>query len=209
MSRLITLSLILVLAVFALAACAPAQSNSTEAPVVNTPLAPTNTPVPVAPTQPPATPEPTVLPQPTALPEPTLQTYRNDAIGFEFDYPAGWSMESVGDGIDMLWSEQPTGPGVGGVPENIAKIDIVTEPDNTLTLEELVARQTEEMTPQQIKSKQDITLPSGLPAVRLEVSSMGDSVSLLTVIAGHPVMIINYGDTSHFDDIANTVRPLQ
>jgi len=67
----------------------------------------------------------------------------------------------------MLWSEHPTGPGKDGVPDNIAKIDIIAELDKTMTLEEPLARQKQDLTPEQIKSEQEVTLPTGLRAVRL------------------------------------------
>ncbi len=145
--------------------------------------------------------------QPTIMPEPAIQTYHNSLVGFEFDYPLGWLLDNAG--VDMLWSEHSTGTGKGGVPENIAKVDVIAEVDKTMTLEELVARQKKDLTPNQIKSEESVTLPSGLPAVRLQVSAFADSLSLLTIINGHPVTIVNYGDVSHFDDIISTLRPVQ
>jgi hypothetical protein len=84
--------------------------------------------------------------QPNVTPEPAMtvpadwEAYRNDAIHFEIDYPPGWIVDEGGD-LDILWSEKLSGPGQDGVPTNIVKIDIVTEPDTTTTLEELVAQQ--------------------------------------------------------------------
>jgi hypothetical protein len=52
---------------------------------------------------------------------------------------AGLIIDEAGD-TDILWSEKPTGPGHDGVPTNIVKIDITTEPNTTMALEELVAR---------------------------------------------------------------------
>jgi hypothetical protein len=84
--------------------------------------------------------EPTITPEPVMTVPAEWETYRNDAIGFELLYPQGWTVDEAGD-TDIMWSEKPTGPGHDGVPANIVKIDIVTEPNTTLTLEELVARQ--------------------------------------------------------------------
>ncbi len=145
---------------------------------------------------------------PNITPEPAAQTYRNALVGFEFDYPLGWLLDHAGD-VGTLWSERPVGPGKEGVPANIAKIDVISEINSTMSLEELVARQKKDLMPEQIKSEQTITLPGGLPAVRLEVSAFADSASLLTIINGHPVMIVNYGDTGHFDEITNSLRPVQ
>jgi hypothetical protein len=41
------------------------------------------------------------------------------------------------------------------------------------------------------------------------VSGFGESIALLTVINGHPVMLVGYGDLTRFDAIANTLRAVQ
>ena len=97
------------------------------------------------------------------------------------------------------------------MPTNIVKIDIVTEPNTTLTLEELVARQKQIIADNngQVQLEESITLPSGLQAVRMLVSGFGESLSLLTVINGHPVMLVGYGDLSRFDEVARTLRTVE
>ncbi len=149
---------------------------------------------------------PNVTPEPAAAAN--TSTYRNSSVGFEFDYPASWLLDNAGT-VDMLWSGRPAGPGKGGVPDNVAKIDIIAELDKTMTLEELVARQKQDLAPEQIKSEQAIILPNGQRAVRLDVSAFADSRSLLTIVNGHPVLIANYGDASHFDEVVNTLRTTQ
>jgi hypothetical protein len=154
--------------------------------------------------------QPTVTPEPVMTMPSDAPTYRNDAIGFELTYPQGWIIEEAGD-TDILWSEKPSGPGHDGVPSNIVKIDITTEPNATVTLEELVARQKQIITNSngKILLEEAVTLPSGLTAVRLGISGFGESVALWTVINGHPVMLTGYGDLVRFDAIANTLRAVQ
>jgi hypothetical protein len=154
--------------------------------------------------------EPTTAPEPVMTIPNDAPTYRNDAIGFELKHPQGWIIEEAGD-TDILWSEKPGGPGRDGVPPNIVKIDITTEPNTTMTLEELVARQKQIIADSngQILLEESVTLPSGLKAVRLGVSGFGESVTLWTVINGHPVMLTGYGDLVRFDAIANTLRAVQ
>jgi hypothetical protein len=148
---------------------------------------------------------------PTVTPEPVvqLQTYQN-ALGFEVDYPLEWIIDEAGD-TDILWSEKPAGPGQDGVPTNVVKIDIVTEPNTTLTLEELVARQKQIIVDGngKILLEETIRLPSGLPAVRMGMSGFSESISLLAVIDGHPIMLVGYGDLTRFDEVANTLRAVQ
>jgi len=59
---------------------------------------------------------------------PIISTYRNTLVGFELDYPAGWLLDEAGD-TDILWSQRPTGPGAGGVPSDVVKIDVSSEPN--------------------------------------------------------------------------------
>lgn len=151
--------------------------------------------------------EPTVTPEPAMTIPSDALTYRNDAIGFELMYPQGWIVDEAGD-TDIMWSEKPGGPGHDGVPTNIVKIDIVTEPDSTMTLEELTTRQKQIIADSngKVLMEEAVTLPSGVKAMRLGVSGFSDSVTLWTVIDGHPVMLTGYGDLTRFDAIANTLR---
>ncbi len=145
---------------------------------------------------------------PTITPEPIILKYRNTTVGFEFGYPAGWVLDEAGD-TDILWSQRPTAPGTEGVPEDIVKIDISGESNTVMTLEELVARQKQGIASDQIRSEEELTLPSGLRAVRMQVSAFGDSVTLMTIINGHPVVLIGFGDLSRFDEVARWLRPSQ
>ncbi|MFN8597203.1 MAG: hypothetical protein U0559_13600 [Anaerolineae bacterium] len=153
--------------------------------------------------------EPTITPEPIGAPS-VLQTYRSTAYGIEVDYPAGWILESSGDGA-ILWSKQPVKVGVGGVPADVAKIDIGGELGSTVTLDELVARQKQGVAEVngKILSEEALTLASGLRAIRMSVSAMGDNVTLLTIVNGHPVVLTGYGDLGRFDEVARTLRPIQ
>jgi hypothetical protein len=167
----------------------------------------------------PAGPQPTIAPTatppatsvPTATPAAT-QTYRNDAVGFELDYPAEWVVDTAGisNGV-ILWSKQPEGPGNDGAPADVVKIDVMALPDVTLRLDELAAQQKAEVANVNgsILAEERITLASGLEVVRLHVSSLGEAVSLLAVINGHPVYVTGFGDLSRFDDVARTLRPVE
>jgi hypothetical protein len=154
--------------------------------------------------------EPTVTPESIMTVPAEWETYRNDAISFEVDYPQGWIVDEGGD-LDILWSEKSSSPGQDGVPPNLVKIDIVTEPNTTMTLEELVARQKQIIADSNgtVWLEEDITLPLGLPTVRMGVSGFGESISLLTVINGHPAMLVGYGDLSRFDEVARTLRAVE
>lgn len=151
--------------------------------------------------------KPTVAPEPIGV---AGQTYRSSAYGVEVDYPAGWIVEGSGDGA-IFWSRQPERVGVGGVPADVAKIDLSGELGTTLTLDELVARQKQGVAEVngKILSEEEWTLAGGLRAVRLGVSAIGDNVTLLTIVDGHPVVLTGYGDVSRFDEVARTLRAIQ
>ena len=151
---------------------------------------------------------------PTITPEsigaaPALQTYRSPAYGVEVDYPAGWISEGSGDGA-IFWSRPPERVGVGGLPADLAKIDLSGELGTILTLDELLARQKQGVAEVggRILSEEEWTLANGLRAVRLSVSAIGDNVTLLTVVDGHPVVLTGYGDVSRFDEVARTLRAI-
>ncbi len=154
--------------------------------------------------------QPNVMPDSGMTVPAEWETYRNDAIYFEIDYPPGWIVDEGGD-TDILWSEKPSGPGQDGVPNHVVKIDIVTDPKATLTLDELVAQQKRVIADNNGKVLQEeaITLGSGLPAVRMGVSGFAESVALLSVINGHPVMLVGYGNLAGFDEVARTLRSVE
>jgi hypothetical protein len=154
--------------------------------------------------------EPNVMPEVGMTVPADWETYRNDTIYFEVDYPQGWTVDEGGD-LDIMWSEKPTGPGRDGVPANIVKIDIVTDPNTTMTLDELVAQQKQVIADSngQVLREEALTLGSGLPAVRMSVSGFSESIALLSVVNGHPVMLVGYGDLSRFDELARTLRSVE
>ncbi len=152
---------------------------------------------------------PTITPDPgSAAPaSANWQTYLNTTLGIEVDYPAGWMLESSRDDV-ILWFRCPARVGIDGVPGDVAKIDISSELDSTLTLEELVARQKQGVAEVngKILSEEEWTLAGGLRAVHMSVSAIGDNVTLMTVVNGHPIVLTGFGDFSRFDEVARSLR---
>jgi hypothetical protein len=56
-----------------------------------------------------------------------------------------------------------------------------------------------------IVSEQEITLQSGKPGTRLEVDSMGRSLSLITEVDERVVVLTCFGELEPFDEIAVTI----
>jgi hypothetical protein len=128
--------------------------------------------------------EPTVTPESIMTVPAEWETYRNDAISFEVDYPQGWIVDEGGD-TDILWSEKSSGPGQDGVPPNIVKIDIVTEPNTTMTLEELVARQKQIIA----DSNGTVLAEEATPASVCRPHGVSGLAKSRSLIDGHPVML--------------------
>lgn len=57
-----------------------------------------------------------------------------------------------------------------------------------------------------IVSEREILLQSGEPGIRLELESMGQSRSLVTVINERVVVLTCFGDLAPFEDVVLSVR---
>jgi hypothetical protein len=60
-----------------------------------------------------------------------------------------------------------------------------------------------------IVSEDEIVLRSGKPGTRIEVESMGLSVSLITEVKERVVVLTCFGDPAPFDEIAVAIRANQ
>jgi hypothetical protein len=153
----------------------------------------------------------------TAIPSPTLipttvntQTYHNTIVGFELDYPMGWIIDTSNEasGTIILWSRKVEGPGVDGVPADVAKIDIVNPEVSVKSLDELVTWEEQIIADASnvVVSETRLQLSSGLAAVFLQGSQAGELTALLTVVNDQPLIIAGFGDVSRFMDIVQTLR---
>ncbi len=156
---------------------------------------------------------PTTIPAPTATPVTgNSQTYHNTLVGFELDYPTGWIIDTSNEasGTVILWSRKVEGPGVDGVPADVVKIDIVNPVTSARSLDELVEWQKQIIadSSHEILHEKSVRLPSGLDAVQLHLSGMGETMALLTMINDKPLIIVEYGDLSHFTEVSQTLRAI-
>ena len=141
------------------------------------------------------------------VPEEKLLTYRDDQLGYAFDYPASWSLQAE-DGL--LVKVQP--------PLNEAAQPDVLIPGETEveivpslelegnTLEDILAQVREE---NQVLWEKSWQLAGQTPAVRLLAEDdEGQWAGLLTVIHGRGLRLTGRGDMSRFDAIAASLRPI-
>jgi len=153
----------------------------------------------------------TAIPSPTTTPAAEkTQTYRNVVVGFELDYPIGWLIDTRNEasGTVILWSKKVEGPGMDGVPADVAKIDIVNPAVSVKSLDELVMWEEQIIADasDSVVHETQILLPSGLAAVFLQGSKAGELTTLLTLVNNHPLIMAGFGDVSQFMDITQTFR---
>jgi hypothetical protein len=152
---------------------------------------------------------------PTPTPPNTL-TYVDEVVGFAIDYPADWWIEATPGEILQIYSAGfELGVGSGGFPPEHTKIELmVARPGEGGDLEQDIAdsRPTseDESLGIRIVSEGRISLAGDVPAYRREfVDGMGiQKPSLITVIHGRSLWVSVYGDSSRFDEIVLTLRPV-
>ncbi|MGB2964497.1 MAG: hypothetical protein WBB69_10985 [Anaerolineales bacterium] len=59
-----------------------------------------------------------------------------------------------------------------------------------------------------ILSQEQVALASGLPGLRVELDSMGKSLSMFTTIDGRVIALTCHAALEYFDEMANTLSPL-
>ncbi|MCX7682241.1 MAG: hypothetical protein N2508_09825 [Anaerolineae bacterium] len=133
---------------------------------------------------------------PTLPLTPTL-TYTDTEIGYAFDYPADWTIEAEPGWRVVLRS-----------PDGNSKIDLLPDkPHESKTLDEMVTRARSGEA--EILCEERWALAGGIPAVRMQArGELGEIAVLYVVINGRSLGMAGYFDTSLFDAIARTLRPI-
>jgi len=179
----------------------------------------------------PATPEPTPLPAPTntAAPAPTVAqptpttgitfeaaVYRNDTAGFEFDYPAGWTVGpdeiySRG-GITALTSwERPNDVLPEETPPGETRLDITVllwDPRNDLDAFIDVRMTAWDASGIEVISRQDLMLENGHAAVVFIVQGIDGEQGFFffTTLIDRYLILSGEGDLALLEEIASSVR---
>ncbi len=131
------------------------------------------------------------VPTPSALIPDSVATYIDSEIGCALDYPAEWHIQATPGWLVIITSFDPAGaPGIGGVPPDKAKVDLVPDkPGQSKSLEELVAEiytQARNREVLEVLWEECWELADNVPAVRMQVKGEvgGEMALLLTVING-------------------------
>lgn len=178
-----------------------------EAPAASTPVGET------------ASPTETVAAEPGWLAD--AQTYRDEVVGFELRYPAGWDLIDVAPevkqtsmGYAVTLNSWPRQEGSGGIPEGGTKIDIVVQKSAPASPIDAAAIRRDELAQDPanptVSNESTLTLGVGLPATRWEVEGqMGRTVEIVTATNGYTVLFSGMGDFTLVEEIVRTMQPFQ
>ncbi len=201
-----------------LTACGSSAGKSTLEPTLE-PALPTA--IPETATLPPST--PTNPPLPTHTSEPTqppisfdAATYRDEAAGFEFDYPAGWAFDggerqSRGYYVQFYsWNWQP-GDVVEGIPTGETVLSLIVnlwDPKNDLEAYLDQRKLAWDSSGIEILSEERVNLNGEWPAAQFIVQGADglQSFSLFTTIGDQYLTLSGSGDLDLLAEIAHTLR---
>ena len=180
-------------------------------------------PEPVIPTQQVVTGEPTALPIPTETPVPVPPfeaiTYRDEASGFEFDYPAGWAFDggeggSRGSYVQFYsWDWNPGDP-IDPLPVGETILSVTNQlwdPKNDLEAFINQRKLAWDASAISILSEERLTLAGDRSAAEFTVQAVDGAQAyfLLTTNGENYLVLSGSGDLNLLSEVAQTLRPIQ
>jgi hypothetical protein len=162
----------------------------------------------IVPAPAPPTVTPTAVP-PTATPTPEppagFKQYVDETAGVSLWMPESWVATQIFPGESAILQSYPEDKYVGGEAREPGdtKCDLTIRPAD-VSLEGHMAElgSNPGLT---VVSEEEIILNSGEPGFRVEVESLGLSVSLITAVDERVVVLTCFGELAPFDDIAVTL----
>jgi hypothetical protein len=195
----------LLLVVLFIQACTPATVATPTLARTDAAL-PTQTPEPPTP----APPTPTEVPEnptPTSTFEPPANTkpYQDALAGVSVHIPDNWIVTQIDPGRFAILQSYPEDKYVGGEAREPGdtKCDLTIRPPEIDIAGHV--QQLKSHTDLTILSEDEVFLQSGQPGTKLEVESMGFSLSMITEVNERVVVLTCYGETAPFDEIAQTL----
>ena len=147
----------------------------------------------------------TLLPFPVFGPPPGFRQYPDVTAGVSVYMPAGWIASNIVPGERAVLQSYPESKYVGGdaLEPGDTKCDLTIHPPDVDVDGHM--QQIRSDSTVSIVSEQEIYLQSGMLGTRLEVESMGSSISLVTEVSGRVVVLTCFGELAPFDEIAVTL----
>lgn len=179
----------------------PPAPNTVATKTAPAPAAEAPTPVPPTPTA-----EATETAPPPAFEAPAgFKPYQDSVTGISVYIPEGWVVTGVVPGERVILQSYPEDKyvGGGGQQPGDTKCDLTIRPPDVSVVDAIQALRSDTFAT--IVSEQEIVLQSGELGIRVEVESMGPSISLFTEIEGRTVVLTCFGEFALFDEIAGTL----
>jgi hypothetical protein len=213
--------LLVIILALGLSACGPVTPAQAEVETPTAGVAATSLPLPTLTTEPTKTPEPIITLQPTTTSAPTKATqlsfkaasYRDEAAGFEVDYPADWTL--VPDSIigsrgsqALLLSPGTTQETLAQGGSRIAIVKYKWDPKHDLNAY-ITQRKLAWTSSSKIISELSWEMADGRQAVNFIVEGPDKSQTfiLLTTIGEDYLQIAGDGNLTLIEEIARTLRP--
>ena len=159
------------------------------------------TPAPPTPTA-----EPTEIPPPPTFEPPAgFKQYQDSVTEISVYVPESWVVTGVVPGQFAILQSYPKDKYIGGEAREPGdtKCDLTIRPPDVSVADAIQALRSDTFAT--IVSEQEIVLQSGELGIRMEVESMGSSISLFTEINGRTVVLTCFGEFAPFDEIAGTL----
>jgi len=140
------------------------------------------------------------------VPPEGFKEYQDATAGVSIYIPENWVVTGVIEGEYAIFQSYPLDKYVGGEARQPGdtKCDLNIRPSG-ITVTDLVEDWKADPS-STILSQEEVSLGSGQPGMRLEVESMGTSISMVSRVAERVVVLTCFGEPAPFDEIAYTLR---
>jgi heat shock protein HslJ len=140
------------------------------------------------------------------VPPSGFKEYRAESIDVSVYIPETWIEHTVVEGEYVILQSYPKDKYVGGEPfePGDTKCDLGLRPEGENVTDLIDQWKADSMTT--ILSEEKVVLASGQSGMRIELDSMGRANAMITEIDGRIIVLTCFGDFTHFDEIAATLR---
>ena len=152
--------------------------------------------------------EPAATQTPSTQVPADFKQYQDLETGISVYIPQNWFITGIVEGQYAIFQSYPEDKYIGGqqfqTGDTKCDLNLGITADS---VDDLIQQwKSDPMTT--IISQQEIILASGLPGVKFEIDNLGPSKIMLAEINGRVVAFTCFGEFDHFDEIANSMMPI-
>jgi hypothetical protein len=142
---------------------------------------------------------------PAIEPPAGFKQYQDTVAGVLIYVPESWVVDEVDPGRLSILQSYPEDKYIGGeaFEPGDTKCDLLIRPPDIDMAGHIQGLKSDSTVT--VVSEREIVLQSGKPGIRMEVDSMGRSISLITEINERVVVLACFGELAPFDEIAATL----